>query len=64
MERNHCRIKEPEILNQVIGLIGFFNCYYRSVERGRDGMEFFPQEVGDDRLKSLEGLEREGIQLG
>ena len=26
MERNHCRINAPEVLNQAIGSIRFLNC--------------------------------------
>jgi hypothetical protein len=39
VERNHSRVNEPEILNQVIGFIRFLNCYYRGVKGGRGKME-------------------------
>ena len=39
MERNHCRINEPEILNQVRGSIRFLNFYYRYVKRERGRIE-------------------------
>ena len=35
IERNHCRINVPEVLNQVIGNIKFLNIWYRGVKGGR-----------------------------
>ena len=62
MERNHCRINVPEVLNQVIIPLGFLTAsigVLKGEEVGR--RSFFPQEVRNDRLKSPEALEQERV---
>lgn len=35
IDRDHCRIDEPEILNQVVGPIDLFNCKNRVTKERR-----------------------------
>lgn len=39
VERDHCRIKKPENLNQVIGPIGVLNCKYGVIKMGMENGE-------------------------
>lgn len=41
VEGDHCRIEEPEILNQGVGPTGLLNCKYKGVKKGRNGVKKF-----------------------
>jgi hypothetical protein len=49
MERNHCRVKELEIVKQAVNPTGLFNCKYRGVKEERSRTEKFSFFLGSWR---------------
>lgn len=37
IKREHYKINEPEVLNQVIGSVRFLNCKFRGIDKRRGG---------------------------